>query len=43
MHIDPKDPDLRMVQGAELAPSKVLNIKSIVETDDGSEQPAGHQ
>ncbi|MCL7494908.1 MULTISPECIES: OmpA family protein [Streptomyces] len=38
VHIDPKDPDLRMVQGAELAPSKVLNIKSIVETDDGSER-----
>lgn len=27
-----------MVQGAKLAPSKVLNIKSIVETDDGSER-----
>lgn len=36
--IDPNDPDLRMVQGAKLAPSKVLNIKSIVETDDGSER-----
>ncbi|MFF8310150.1 OmpA family protein [Streptomyces lydicus] len=36
--IDANDPDLRMVQGAELAPSKVLNIKSIVETDDGSER-----
>ncbi|MGW1374872.1 OmpA family protein [Streptomyces sp. NPDC002446] len=38
VRIDPSDPDLRMVQGAELAPSKVLNIKSIVETDDGSER-----
>ncbi|WP_328391099.1 OmpA family protein [Streptomyces sp. NBC_00400] len=38
VHIDPNDPDLRMVQGAKLAPSKVLNIKSIVETDDGSER-----
>ncbi|MFG2135719.1 OmpA family protein [Streptomyces sp. NPDC048650] len=38
VHIDPQDPDLRMVQGAKLAPSKVLNIKSIVETDDGSER-----
>ncbi|WP_336049981.1 OmpA family protein [Streptomyces sp. CA2R101] len=38
VRIDPNDPDLRMVQGAELAPSKVLNIKSIVETDDGSER-----
>ncbi|MFH8629994.1 OmpA family protein [Streptomyces lydicus] len=36
--IDANDPDLRMVQGAKLAPSKVLNIKSIVETDDGSER-----
>ncbi|MFJ9406098.1 OmpA family protein [Streptomyces sp. NPDC101393] len=36
--IDAGDPDLRMVQGAKLAPSKVLNIKSIVETDDGSER-----
>ncbi|WP_093639454.1 OmpA family protein [Streptomyces sp. 2224.1] len=38
VRIDPDDPDLRMVQGAKLAPSKVLNIKSIVETDDGSER-----
>ncbi|MCF3144307.1 OmpA family protein [Streptomyces platensis] len=38
VHIDTGDPDLRMVQGAKLAPSKVLNIKSIVEADDGSER-----
>ncbi|MFI9047623.1 OmpA family protein [Streptomyces sp. NPDC053427] len=38
VRIDPSDPDLRMVQGAKLAPSKVLNIKSIVESDDGSER-----
>ncbi|MFF9783635.1 Outer membrane protein and related peptidoglycan-associated (lipo)proteins [Streptomyces sp. SceaMP-e96] len=38
VHIDPHDPDLRMVQGGKLAPSKVLNIKSIVEADDGSER-----
>ncbi|WP_399121994.1 OmpA family protein [Streptomyces sp. N2A] len=38
VRIDPHDPDLRMVQGAKLAPAKVLNIKSIVETDDGSER-----
>ncbi|MGW8551561.1 OmpA family protein [Streptomyces tubercidicus] len=38
VHIDSGDPDLRMVQGAKLAPSKVLNIKSIVEADDGSER-----
>ncbi|MEU9110258.1 OmpA family protein [Streptomyces sp. NPDC048483] len=38
VRIDPGDPDLRMVQGAKLATSKVLNIKSIVETDDGSER-----
>ncbi|WP_405744136.1 OmpA family protein [Streptomyces sp. NBC_01525] len=36
--IDARDPDLRMVQGATLAPSKVLNIKSVVETDDGAER-----
>ncbi|KIZ14343.1 OmpA family protein [Streptomyces natalensis] len=38
VRIDPHDPDLRMVQGATLAPAKVLNIKSIVESDDGSER-----
>ncbi|MFD7667010.1 OmpA family protein [Streptomyces sp. NPDC059788] len=38
VEIDPRDPDLRMVQGATLAPAKVLNIKSIVETDDGAER-----
>ncbi|MEV5599139.1 OmpA family protein [Streptomyces sp. NPDC052496] len=38
VQIDPRDPDLRMVQGATLAPAKVLNIKSIVETDDGAER-----
>ncbi|MER7984275.1 OmpA family protein [Streptomyces noursei] len=38
VHIDPTNPNLRMVQGAKLAPPKVLNIKSIVETDDGSER-----
>ncbi|MGW3013432.1 OmpA family protein [Streptomyces sp. NPDC001219] len=38
VRVDPDDPDLRMVQGAKLAPSKVLNIKSIVEADDGSER-----
>ncbi|MEU7634911.1 MULTISPECIES: OmpA family protein [unclassified Streptomyces] len=38
VRIDPANPNLRMVQGAKLAPPKVLNIKSIVETDDGSER-----
>ncbi|WP_411120670.1 OmpA family protein [Streptomyces sp. x-19] len=38
VHIDPTNPNLRMVQGAKLAPPKVLNIKSIVESDDGSER-----
>ncbi|MFF2809008.1 OmpA family protein [Streptomyces sp. NPDC058000] len=38
VRIDPTNPNLRMVQGAKLAPPKVLNIKSIVETDDGSER-----
>ncbi|WP_369358482.1 OmpA family protein [Streptomyces sp. cg2] len=37
VRIDPTNPNLRMVQGATLAPPKVLNIKSVVETDDGSE------
>ncbi|MFB6538208.1 OmpA family protein [Streptomyces noursei] len=37
VHIDPTNPNLRMVQGSKLAPPKVLNIKSIVESDDGSE------
>ncbi|AIA05647.1 OmpA family protein [Streptomyces noursei] len=37
VHIDATNPNLRMVQGAKLAPPKVLNIKSIVESDDGSE------
>ncbi|MGK5631959.1 OmpA family protein [Streptomyces sp. URMC 123] len=36
--IDPKDPDLKMVDGATLAPGKVLNIKSIVESDGGEER-----
>lgn len=38
LRIDPRDPDLRMVRGATLVPGKVLNIKSVVETDDGSER-----
>ncbi|QHC25693.1 OmpA family protein [Streptomyces sp. GS7] len=38
VRIDPTNPNLRMVQGAKLAPPKVLNIKSVVETDDGSER-----
>lgn len=36
--IDPDDPDLRLPEGAELAPGRVLDIKSIVETDDGDER-----
>lgn len=36
--IDPKDPDLRMPEGAKLAPGRVLDIKSVVETDDGDER-----
>ncbi|KUL52097.1 hypothetical protein ADL22_05655 [Streptomyces sp. NRRL F-4489] len=38
VRIDATSPKLRMVQGATLAPPKVLNIKSVVETDDGSER-----
>ncbi|GAA2373848.1 OmpA family protein [Streptomyces cuspidosporus] len=36
--IDAKDPDLRMPGSAELAPGRVLDIKSVVETDDGDER-----
>ncbi|WNF01688.1 OmpA family protein [Streptomyces luomodiensis] len=36
--IDPEDADLRMPGGAELAPGRVLDIKSVVETDDGDER-----
>ncbi|MFD7921626.1 OmpA family protein [Streptomyces sp. NPDC059740] len=36
--LDTHDPDLRMVEGATLAPAKVLNIKSIVESDGGEER-----
>ncbi|MFF8815202.1 OmpA family protein [Streptomyces pactum] len=36
--IDPDDPDLRLPGGARLAPGRVLDIKSVVETDDGEER-----
>ncbi|KUJ66079.1 hypothetical protein ACZ90_40200 [Streptomyces albus subsp. albus] len=38
VRIDPADPDLRLADGAELAPGRVLDIKSVVETDDGDER-----
>ncbi|AJZ82561.2 OmpA family protein [Streptomyces antimycoticus] len=38
LKIDAKDSDLRMPEGAELAPGRVLDIKSVVETDDGDER-----
>ncbi|MEU5612622.1 OmpA family protein [Streptomyces sparsogenes] len=38
MKIDAKDPDLRMPGSAKLAPGRVLDIKSVVETDDGDER-----
>ncbi|MFE0045125.1 OmpA family protein [Streptomyces albireticuli] len=38
VRIDSKDPDLKMRSGAELAPGRVLDIKSVVETGDGDER-----
>lgn len=38
MKIDARDPDLRMPGSAKLAPGRVLDIKSVVETDDGDER-----
>ncbi|MET8181986.1 OmpA family protein [Streptomyces sp. NPDC005336] len=38
VRIDAKDSDLRMPEGAKLAPGRVLDIKSVVETDDGDER-----
>ncbi|TGB06487.1 OmpA family protein, partial [Streptomyces palmae] len=38
VRIDPSDPDLRLADGAELAPGRVLDITSVVETDDGGER-----
>ncbi|MEU2155022.1 OmpA family protein [Streptomyces sp. NPDC019396] len=36
--VDPDSPGLRMVDGATLAPSKVLDIKSVVESEGGEER-----
>ena len=36
--VDRDDPDLKMVDGARLAPSKVLDIKQVVESDGGDER-----
>ncbi|MGP4002722.1 OmpA family protein [Streptomyces sp. 8N706] len=36
--VDAHDPDLKMVNGATLAASKVLDIKSVVETQGGEER-----
>ncbi|MBL1099104.1 OmpA family protein [Streptomyces coffeae] len=38
VRIDAKDPDLRMPEGATLAPGRVLDIKSVVETGNGDER-----
>lgn len=38
LKIDAHDPDLRMPEGAKLAAGRVLDIKSVVETDDGDER-----
>ncbi|MEU8822510.1 OmpA family protein [Streptomyces sp. NPDC048636] len=38
VRVDAKDPDLRMPEGAKLAPGRVLDIKSVVETDNGDER-----
>ncbi|MFV8129205.1 OmpA family protein [Streptomyces syringium] len=36
--VDSDDPDLKMRAGAKLAPGRVLDIKSVIETDDGDER-----
>jgi outer membrane protein OmpA-like peptidoglycan-associated protein len=36
--INPDDPDLRLASGATLAPGRVLDIESVVESDGGSER-----
>lgn len=38
LKIDADDPDLRMPEGAKLAAGRVLDIKSVVETDNGDER-----
>jgi outer membrane protein OmpA-like peptidoglycan-associated protein len=38
LKIDAGDPDLRMPEGAKLAAGRVLDIKSVVETDNGDER-----
>ncbi|MGW2328820.1 OmpA family protein [Streptomyces sp. NPDC001700] len=38
LKIDTDDPDLRMPEGAKLAAGRVLDIKSVVETDNGDER-----
>lgn len=38
VEVDAGDPDLKLVQGAKLGEVKVLDIKSIVETDNGEER-----
>lgn len=36
--VDPDDPDLKMVDGARLAPAKVLDIKQVIESEGGDER-----
>ena len=38
VRLDPRDPDLKTRSGATLAPGRVLDIKSVVETDNGDER-----
>ncbi|MBB5938196.1 OmpA family protein [Streptomyces zagrosensis] len=38
VEVDPDDADLKLASGAKLGEVKVLNIKSIVETDNGEER-----
>jgi outer membrane protein OmpA-like peptidoglycan-associated protein len=38
VRMDAEDSDLRMPEGAKLAPGRVLDIKTVVETDDGDER-----
>lgn len=38
VEIDPDDPGLKMVDGATLAPARVLDIKSVIESEGGEER-----
>ncbi|MBM9619607.1 OmpA family protein [Streptomyces zhihengii] len=38
VEVDPEDPGLKMVDGGTLAPAKVLDIKSVIESEGGEER-----